>query len=161
MANLLSAPLSGDRGAAAGVPGHLTQDLTLSAKSVRHARKIVTESVCMWGRDDVAFDVGIVVAELLTNVLQHADPPQRDAVKRARLVVQVLLGLPTTGHLVVVVHDDDPTMPAERRADEGALGGRGLTLVRGLTEELAFVPADGGKDVVAVFSLNETGKAAA
>lgn len=160
MANLLSAPPSGDRGAATGVPGQLTQDLTLSAKSVRHARKIVTESVCMWGRDDVAFDVGIVVAELLTNVLQHAES-KCGALKRARLVVQVLLALPASGRLVVVVHDDDPTMPTERQADEGALNGRGLTLVRRLTQELAFVPREEGKDAVAVFSLENMGTVAA
>ncbi|MFI2736625.1 ATP-binding protein [Streptomyces sp. NPDC018711] len=156
MVNLLSAPPSGGTGVASAAPGHLTQDLVLSEKNVRHARRIVVESVCMWGHDHVAFDVGIVVNELLTNVLQHADLPRHGAAKRARLVVQVLLA-----RLVVVVHDDDPTMPKERQADQDDLNGRGLGLIRGLAAELTFVPVEGGKDAVAVFSLEASTKEAA
>ncbi|WP_178379128.1 ATP-binding protein [Streptomyces sp. NBRC 110465] len=138
---------------ASAVPGQLTLDLTLSEKTIRHARRIAMESVGMWGYDDVAHDVAVVVAELLTNVFQHADAPKGGTDKRARLVVQVLVSLPSAGRLVVVVHDDDPAIPKERCADETAVSGRGLALVRGLTDSLAFVPAEGGKDLVAVFSL--------
>ncbi|MEW2372553.1 ATP-binding protein [Streptomyces sp. NPDC006656] len=143
---------------ASAVPGQLTLDLKLSAKTIRHARRITMESVGMWGYDDVAFDVALVVAELLTNVLQHTED------KSARLVIQVLTALPSAGRLVVVVHDDDPALPKERPADESALSGRGLALVRGLTDSLAFASAGSGKDgkdLVAVFSLGAAREEAA
>ncbi|MFD7556969.1 ATP-binding protein [Streptomyces sp. NPDC059835] len=162
MVNLLSAPTSGGSGTASAAPGHLTQDLALSGKAVHHARRIVVESVCMWGYDHVAFDVGIVVTELLANVLQHAVLPRCGGAKRARLVVQVLRALPAAGRLIVVVHDDDPTMPKERLAGQNDLNGRGLGLIRSLTDELSFVPIEGGKDAVAVISLETSnGEAAA
>ena len=101
----------------------------------------------MWGYDHLAFGVGLVVTELLTNSMRHTTS------ERARLVVQVLSPLLVVGRLVVVVHDDDPTMPTERRADDYALDGRGLALVRGLADNLSFVPAEHGKEVVAAFSL--------
>lgn len=154
MAELLSAHPPGTRSVAAAVPGQLTHELVLSEKAIHHVRTIVTESVSMWGYDHLAFGVGLVVTELLTNSMR------RTSSERARLVVQVLSPLPVVGRLVVVVHDDDPTMPAERRADDYALDGRGLALVRGLADNLSFVPAENGKEVVAAFSLaTEDGEA--
>lgn len=147
MADLLSAPPAGTRGVAAGVPGQLTQDLELSEKAIHHVKAIAMESVSLWGYDHLAFGVGLVVTELLANAMQHT------TVAKARLVIQALSSSFSTGRLVVVVHDDDPTMPKERQAEDLALDGRGLTLVRGLADSLTFVPAERGKDVVAVFSL--------
>jgi two-component sensor histidine kinase len=147
MADLLSAPPAGTRGVAAGVPGQLTQDLELSEKAIHHVKTIAMESVSLWGYGHLAFGVGLVVTELLANAMQHT------TMVKARLVIQVLWAGSAVGRLVVVVHDDDPTMPTERRADDLALDGRGLTLVRGLANSLSFVPAERGKDVVAAFSL--------
>lgn len=148
MVNLLSAPPPGVRGLASAVPGQLSQELALSEKAIHHAKRIVMENVCLWGHDDLAFSVGVVMAELLSNVMQHARVPNNGTGKRARFVVQAL---PVGGHLVAVVHDDDPVLPKERLAAGDALDGRGLTLVRGLAHSLTFAPAEGGKDVVAVF----------
>lgn len=154
MAELLSAHPSGTRSVTAAVPGQLTYELVLSEKAIHHVRAIVTESLSMWGYDHLAFGVGLVVTELLTNSLRHTSS------ERARLVVQVLPALPVVGRLVVVVHDDDPTMPTDRPADDYALDGRGLALVRGLADSLSFVPAEHGKEVVAAFSLaTEAGEA--
>jgi two-component sensor histidine kinase len=154
MAELLSAHPSGTRSVTAAVPGQLTYELVLSEKAIHHVRAIVTESLSMWGYDHLAFGVGLVVTELLTNSLRHTSS------ERARLVVQVLPALPVVGRLVVVVHDDDPTMPTDRPADDYALDGRGLALVRGLADSLSFVPAEHGKEVVAAFSLaTEDGEA--
>ncbi len=151
MVDLLSAPPLGTRGTAKAVPGQLSQDLELSERAIHHAKRIVMESVCMWGYEELAFNVGLVVTELLTNVMQHANVPDRGAGKRARCVIQAL---PTGGCLVAAVHDDDPTMPQERPAATDALDGRGLHLVRELAHSVSFAPAQGGKDVVAVFSLD-------
>jgi two-component sensor histidine kinase len=134
------------------MPGQLSQELELTDKAIHHAKTIVMENVCMWGYEAQAFSVALVVTELLTNVMRHADVPNRGAGKRARCVIQAL---PAGGRLVAVVHDDDPAFPRERPTDHHALGGRGLGLVRGLAHSLVFTPAENGKDAVAVFLLEE------
>lgn len=153
MVNLLNAP-TGARSVALGVPAQLTQELVLSEKAIHHVKKIVMESVRMWGYGGLAFEVALVVTELLTNVLLHAAVPDATS-KRARLVVQAL---PATGRLVVVVHDGDANVPRERSAGGDAISGRGLPLIRGLAHSLVFVPAPSGKDAVAVFCLGESAK---
>lgn len=80
--------------------------------------------------------------------------------ERARLVVQILSALPGVGRLVAVVHDNDPPIPTEQLADDNALGGRARALVHGLADNLSFVLAEHGKEVVAAFSLaTEDGEA--
>jgi hypothetical protein len=155
MAELLSAHPSGTRSVTAAVPGQLTYELVLSEKAIHHVRAIVTESLSMWGYDHLAFGVGLVVTELLTNSLRHTSS------ERARLVVQVLPALPVVGRLVVVVHDDDPgTGPRPRSGRQPQLragrarqrggrrilagdGGRRGHVVRCLTPVRRWARADG------------------
>ncbi|MFD7026518.1 ATP-binding protein [Streptomyces sp. NPDC059917] len=86
--------------------------------------------------ETLADDLGLVVAELLTNVLRHAVHPDGTPVGRARCVVQR-----TPTGLVIVVHDDDPALPREQPADDEACSGRGLRIVRALASGLAIVPS--------------------
>ncbi|MEW2134661.1 ATP-binding protein [Streptomyces sp. NPDC005435] len=155
MVNLLNAPV-GARSVASGVPAQLTQELVLSEKAIHHVKNIAMESVRLWGYDWLAFEVGVVVTELLTNVMRHANVPNM-LEKRASFLIQALPTAQEDGRLVVVIHDDDPNVPRERFAEDDATSGRGLPLVRGLTHCFVFVPAEAGKDAVAVFRLGETG----
>ncbi|MGW4199025.1 ATP-binding protein [Streptomyces sp. NPDC005004] len=153
MVNLLNAPV-GAHGVTSGVSTQLKEELVLSEKAIHHVKNIVMESVHMWGYGSLAFEVGLVVTELLTNVMRHAKVPGV-AQKRARCLVQSLPVAQEGGRLVVVVHDDDPTVPRERLPADDATSGRGLPLVRGLTHCFVFVPGNGGKDAVAVFRLDD------
>ncbi|MGW4442018.1 ATP-binding protein [Streptomyces sp. NPDC004682] len=153
MVNLLNAPV-GAHSVASGGPAQLTQELVLSEKAIHHFKNIVMESLHMWGYDSLAFYVGLVVTELLTNVMRHANVPDV-AKNRARCLIQALPDAQKGGRLVVVVHDSDPTVPRERFAENDATSGRGLPLIRGLTHRFVFVPGNGGKDAVAVFRMND------
>lgn len=148
MTNLLEAAPPGARSTAQSGPGQLLIELELSAKSIHHAKTIARENVCLWGLDELATDIGLTLAELLTNVMRHAAPPlRRQHPKVSRCLVQRV-----PGGIVVIVHDDDPTMPQEREGDVDSLDGRGLKLVRALAADVTVVPSPTGKDIVAVFA---------
>ncbi|MFE7483401.1 ATP-binding protein [Streptomyces sp. NPDC057552] len=142
-----------------GKPGQLRMVLELSPKSIHHAKTIATENACLWGVDDLAPDVGLVLAELLTNVLQHARPAGNRETKVARYLVQRV-----PGGLVAVVHDDDPALPESRDADEESIGGRGLQLVSAVANHVSITPSPPGKDITALFlsggDPNQSGAAA-
>ncbi|MER6196027.1 ATP-binding protein [Streptomyces sp. NPDC001586] len=123
-------------------------DLDLTEHSIHHARRLLVEGVRMWGLEELASDLGLVVTELLTNSLRHARQPNGAAAGRARCLVQRV-----PSGLVAVVHDEDPRLPEERRADVDAIGGRGLHIVRQLAANVAITPSPaGGKDVVVILS---------
>ncbi|MFE3558708.1 ATP-binding protein [Streptomyces sp. NPDC059193] len=123
-------------------------DLDLTEHSIHHARRMLVEGVRMWGLEELASDLGLVVTELLTNTMLHALGPDGAAVGRARCLVQRV-----PSGLVAVVHDEDPRLPEGRRGDVDALGGRGLHIVRQLAANVAITPSPGGgKDVVVMLS---------
>ncbi|MYS21261.1 Histidine kinase-like ATPase domain-containing protein [Streptomyces sp. DvalAA-14] len=147
MTNLLEAASPDARSMAQSGPGQLLIELDLSAKSIHHAKTIAMENVRLWGLDELAPDIGLSVAELLTNVMRHAAPAVEDGgLKAGHCLVQRV-----AGGVVVVVHDDDPGLPQERDADPDSVDGRGLILVRALAANVIVVPSPTGKDIVAVF----------
>lgn len=152
MTNLLEALSAGARSNTHHSPGQLLIELELSAKSIHHAKAMVRENVCLWGLDESAPDVELVVTELLTNVMRHTAPT---AGGERRTVGRCLVQR-AQGGVVVVVHDDDPAPPQERAADPNSIDGRGLMVVRALAADMTVVPSPTGKDVVAVFSLPGT-----
>lgn len=125
-------------------------DLELSERSIHHARAMVGNNVRLWGLDELAADISLTVSELLTNVLRHAVAPHADAqyTKVARCLIQRL-----PGGVVVVVHDDDPTLPTDRDVQHDSTTGRGLLLVRGIADDVVITPSGPGKDVTAIFRL--------
>lgn len=126
--------------------GQLRMELELSPKSIHHAKRIAMESVRLWGADEDSADVGLTVAELLTNVLQHALPADGRETKVATCLVQRV-----PGGIAVVVHDDDSTPPVLRVSDHESLGGRGLQLISALATHFSVAPSFPGKDVTALF----------
>lgn len=150
MTNLLEAAPPGARSNTETGPGQLLIELELSAKSVHHARAIAAENIRLWGLDALAADVELVVAELLTNALRHAEPRAGDRrPKAARCLVRR-----TPREVVVTVHDDDPTPPQERDTGSDSIDGRGLVLVRALAAQVSVVTGPTGKEVVALLTLS-------
>jgi anti-sigma regulatory factor (Ser/Thr protein kinase) len=139
--------------------GQLRIDLELSERSIHHARAMVGSNVRLWGLDELASDISLTVSELLTNVLRHAVAPYAggQCTKVARCLIQRF-----PAAVVVVVHDDDPTLPTDRDVQHDSTTGRGLLLVRGIADDVVITPSGPGKDVTAIFRLSAslTGKVA-
>jgi len=81
-------------------------------------------------------DVVLVVTELVTNAVIHAESSSRVAVDLRH------------GRLRLEVHDESSVMPQRRHLSEDATTGRGLALVESLSASWGASPApDGGKVV--------------
>jgi anti-sigma regulatory factor (Ser/Thr protein kinase) len=99
------------------------------------ARAAVAEAASRLGIDDLRDDVVLVVSEMVTNAVRHAQPP-------------VGLEIEATEHdVVIAVRDGSPRRPVPRSADEQAEGGRGMMLVDLLTSEHGVRPQPPGKTV--------------
>ncbi len=96
-------------------------DLTADPAAVSAARKHVTAQLTDWGLDDATPTTVLIVSELVTNAIRHAQPPLHLRLIRCntRLTCEVTDGSTTTPHL--------------RRARTLDEGGRGLFIVAQLT----------------------------
>ncbi|QKW18358.1 ATP-binding protein [Kitasatospora sp. NA04385] len=94
-----------------------------------------------WSTDapETADAVVLVVSELITNAHIHAH-------SNADLLLTW-----DGSYLYVSVHDDCPTPPRPRRADLGAVSGRGMALVELLADDWQVHPDDSGKLVTVRF----------
>lgn len=99
------------------------------------ARAAVTSDAVVLGLDDLSDDVALIVSEMVTNAVRHAEPP-------VRLEVEV-----TDTEVVVAVCDGTPSLPVIRAADDDAEGGRGMLLVDLLTADHGVRSQPPGKTV--------------
>lgn len=99
------------------------------------ARAAVTQDAAVLGLDDLSDDVALIVSEMVTNAVRHAEPP-------VRLEVEV-----TDTEVVVAVCDGTPSLPVRRPADDDAEGGRGMLLVDLLTADHGVRSQPPGKTV--------------
>jgi serine phosphatase RsbU (regulator of sigma subunit)/anti-sigma regulatory factor (Ser/Thr protein kinase) len=83
---------------------------------VAEARARAARQLKEWGLDELLFTTELLVSELVTNAIRHAEPP-----------IQLRMILDTT--LSCEVSDASVTAPRHRRADRYDEGGRGLMLV--------------------------------
>jgi PAS domain S-box-containing protein len=90
-------------------------------KAAGQARRHVRGQLADWGLDALAPTTELLVSELVGNVVRHAKGPVR---------LRLLYG----AELICEVFDGSLTMPRIRRAEESDEGGRGLQLVRALSE---------------------------
>jgi anti-sigma regulatory factor (Ser/Thr protein kinase) len=107
--------------------------------AARQARGIVSHSLQEWGLSGMAGDAQLIASELVTNAILHAATVLRLSVssadRRARIDVR----------------DHRGGQPTPRPLASGALGGRGLHLVRALALAWGVLPSRrGGKTVWAV-----------
>lgn len=111
------------------------------AHAVAGTRHFVRECLAMHGRDDAAFTVSLVVSELVTNVVVHADTPFSVTVASRR------------GGLHLTVRDGSSDLPVRTIAGPSATAGRGLGMVEMLSSAWGVSPErDGGKSVWASFA---------
>ncbi|MEU1587872.1 ATP-binding protein [Micromonospora sp. NPDC005710] len=108
------------------------------AGACRRARDLVTEACARWNLPDASGPAALVLSELVGNVVRHAGTPMQ---------VTVTLRRPYL-HLAVV--DGSSAAAQARGIDLHAEGGRGLMLVRELTQRWGMVPAGQGKAVWAM-----------
>ncbi|RAO44635.1 hypothetical protein GAR06_03958 [Micromonospora saelicesensis] len=108
------------------------------AGACRRARELVTDACARWNLPDASGPAALVLSELVGNVVRHAGTPMQ---------VTVTLRRPYL-HLAVV--DGSSAQARAAGTDLHAEGGRGLMLVRELTQRWGSVPAGQGKAVWAM-----------
>jgi Histidine kinase-like ATPase domain len=130
-------------------PRIATRVLGADPGSVRAARDFAVAIVHRWGMAERSSDIAIVVSELMTNALRHAVSGSGDTGARR----PIRLGLLQPGPCVLcAVADPARTVPAPRRPGSHDETGRGLQLIRALTDEWGYTaPSESGKVVWALF----------
>ncbi|GAA1900364.1 ATP-binding protein [Streptomyces durmitorensis] len=124
--------------------------------SVPQARHAVRDLLARQGvpaADDLVQGLLLIVSELVTNAVRHA------ALLSPMLAVEVAVG---AEWVRVSVEDDHPYRPTALVADHGQTGGRGLLLVREITQEAGGAcdvehTASGGKVIWAALPLKPNG----
>ncbi|QEV22661.1 MULTISPECIES: ATP-binding protein [Streptomyces] len=120
--------------------------------SVPQARHAVRDLLARQGvpaSDDLIEGLLLIVSELVTNAVRHA------ALLSPMLAVEVAVG---AEWVRVSVEDDHPYRPTALVADHGQTGGRGLLIVREITQEAGGAcdvehTASGGKVIWAALPL--------
>lgn len=99
----------------------------------RQARAVVTRAVAGWHLGDLAATANLVATELVANVVRHA-----------HTTMELTMAL-RDGRISLAVRDGSSRLP--RTADPGVTdaGGRGLRLVRELTDAWGVLPVSDGK----------------
>jgi len=96
-------------------------ELPAQPSVVGQARAGAADQLATWGLQDITFTTELLVSELVTNAIRHAQPP-------------IQLRLIWDGVLSVEVSDASSTSPHLRRADRYDEDGRGLMLVAQLAD---------------------------
>ncbi len=103
-------------------PGQVVSwDLPADPALVADARARAARQLAAWGLEEIRFTTELLVGELVTNAIRHAQPP-------------IQLRMILDGALCCEVSDGSSSAPHLRRADRYDEGGRGLLLVAQLTE---------------------------
>ncbi|KUN90387.1 hypothetical protein AQJ66_00700 [Streptomyces bungoensis] len=108
-------------------------DLPATAASVPAGRDFLAKALLTWGCERTADDALLLLSEVLTNAVQHAQGPL--GVHMCR----------TDTALTVEVSDRSLHLPQPRLAAEDDESGRGLLLVRALADDWGVRPTDDGK----------------
>ncbi|MET7730399.1 SpoIIE family protein phosphatase [Streptomyces sp. NPDC005402] len=111
-----------------------TWEIPADPSVVARVRKAAVAQVEAWGLDDAAFVTELVVSELVTNAIRHAEPP-------------IQLRLIHDNTLICEVSDASNTAPHLRRARTYDEGGRGLLLVAQLTQRWGTRQSTQGKTI--------------
>jgi PAS domain S-box-containing protein len=119
-----------------------TWELDQDPSVVADARKRASDQLADWGLEDLTFVTELVVSELVTNAIRHAEAPIR-------------LRLIHNRSLICEVADASSAAPHPRRARTFDEGGRGLLLVAQLTDRWGTRQTPTGKIIWAEQSLPE------
>jgi signal transduction histidine kinase len=115
-------------------------DLEKSVRSPARARAATAHMVAALHLEPMGDELALIVSELVTNAVRHAEPP-------------VCLELQADDERVTVaVADGSPGRPVPRPAAADAEGGRGLPMINLLAAETGVRPNPPGKTVWAALS---------
>ncbi|MFI6639129.1 PAS domain S-box protein [Streptomyces sp. NPDC050504] len=123
-----------------------TTDLPALASSVGDGRSFLTKTLTAWDCAHLADDARLLVSEVLTNALQHAQGPLGLHLRR------------TTTELTVEISDRSPHLPQPRLAAPDDESGRGLLLVDALAHSWGVRPTDDGKTTWFTLHTRDGGK---
>ena len=115
-------------------------DLADSVRSPARARQATAEMVSELHLEPIGDELALVVSELVTNAVRHAEPP-------VRLEIQA-----DDDRVTVAVADGSPGRPTPRTAPDDAEGGRGLPMIDLLAAETGVRPSPPGKTVWAALA---------
>ncbi|MEV4642698.1 ATP-binding protein [Actinoplanes sp. NPDC049548] len=101
----------------------------------RQVRQLVSQACTAWQVRELGAIVGLVATELVANVVRHA-----------HTTMEFTLGL-RDGLLCLTVRDGSRTLPRPKDPTVAEAGGRGLYLVRELTDAWGVLPVGDGKVV--------------
>lgn len=101
----------------------------------RQVRQLVNQACAAWHRSDAAATAALVATELVANVVRHAHTTM-EFTMRLR-----------DGGMCLTVRDGSPRLPRPADPSVKDAGGRGLRLVRELTESWGVLPVSDGKVV--------------
>ena len=101
----------------------------------RQARQLVTQACAAWQRGELAATATLIATELVANVVRHA-----------HTTMEFTVGL-RDGRLSMAVRDGSRRLPQPVDPALNDAGGRGLRLVRELTEAWGVLPTAQGKVV--------------
>jgi hypothetical protein len=111
----------------------------------RQVRQLVTEACAAWQRRELTAAAALVASELVANVVRHAHTP-----------MEVTVGL-RDARMSMAVRDGSRHLPREVDPGLTDAGGRGLRLVRELTESWGVLPVFDGKVVWAHLAESAAG----
>jgi anti-sigma regulatory factor (Ser/Thr protein kinase) len=115
-------------------------DLETSTRSPARARRATAEMVEQLHLEPIGDELALVVSELVTNAVRHAEPP-------LRLEIQA-----DDDRVTVAVADGSPGLPVPRWAAADAEGGRGLPMIDLLAAETGVRANPPGKTVWAALT---------
>ncbi|GAQ50357.1 PAS domain S-box protein [Streptomyces acidiscabies] len=110
-----------------------TTALPALASSIGDGRSFLTKTLTVWNCAHLADDARLLVSEVLTNALQHAQGPLGLHLRR------------TTADVTIEISDHSPHLPQPRLAAPDDESGRGLLLVDTLADSWGVRPTDDGK----------------
>ncbi|GAA1305245.1 ATP-binding protein [Saccharothrix xinjiangensis] len=110
--------------------------LPASAGSSARARQVVAEAASAWGlSEDVSEDAVLVVTELVSNAVDHAEGSVGLTISR------------TDSGLRIEVADNSPAPPEQKPIQVDSARGRGLIIVAALSAAWGMEPRSDGKVV--------------
>ena len=115
-------------------------DLEGSVRSPACARRATADMVTQLHLEPIGDELALVVSELVTNAVRHAEPPMR-------LEIQA-----NDERVTVAVADGSPGRPTPRTPTDDAEGGRGLPMINLLAAETGVRPSPPGKTVWAALT---------
>ena len=123
-----------DAGAEPG-PDRVRVRLRPVPDACRQVRHLVSQACTTWQRADLTATATLIATELVANVVRHA-----------HTTMVFTLGL-RDGRLSMAVRDGSSRLPQPAEPGRSSPGGRGLRLIRDLTEAWGVLPVTDGKVV--------------